>query len=320
VLKVLLPSDLGEMDGISIMTNPGLEVGGIGAMRSSGQTDSDRESIVSDYSEMADPVKEHLASIHILQEAELRFGSGLGLSAQQSYAVRPWLSIQRRPDEDEAEFLQRQRKVNFLSLAQEFAAIKKANPHALPFNLHRQRNDVSDNEEASQECDEVSLAQEFAAVSFVDKTSDDCSEQVRGHSGFHTSADDVQSSQSSDVVTNDVLCDAREDCDSELGQVVCSIPDVVQGLHDSTPCDASNGSKQPDANCAEVDPATCRSPDVRSGFDDDFKTSDELVVNTVISHSKNMDLVSIVQLLILKCTFLVFLVCQYFFNCYTCRF
>jgi len=281
------------------MTNAGVEVGGLGARRSSGQTDSDHESVVSDYSEMADPVKEHLASIHILQEAELRFGSVLGLSAQQSCAVRPWLSIQRRPDEDEAEFLQRQRKVNFLSLAQEFAAIKKANPDALPFNLHRQRNDVGNNEEASEESDEVSLAQEFAAVSFVDKTGDDvspvetsCSEQVRDHGGFHSSTDDVQLSQSLGVVTNSVLCAAEEDCGSELGQVVCNIPDVVQGLHDSSPCDAS---KQPDTNCAEVDPAnTCRAPDVRSGCDDDFKTSDELVANTVTSHSKNMDLVSIV--------------------------
>jgi len=294
----VLQVDKGKMDGVSIVTNTGVEMGGLGVSCSSGQTDSDHESVVSDYSEMADPVKEHLASIHILQEAELRFGSALGLTAQQTCMMRPWLAIQRRPDEDEMEFLQRQRKMNFLSLAQEFAAIKKANPDALPFNLHKQRNNASSKEE-NEESDDVSLAQEFAAVSCVDKRNDEdseveasCSEQVHDCSGFHSTDNNKHVTQSSDVVTNgcssSILCAAEEDCNSELAVMVSSIPDVVQGLHDS------DSSKQPNMNCGEVDLVdNCRSSDVLTGFHDDFtfRTSDELA-NTVVSHSKNVDLVS----------------------------
>ena len=314
VLQALLVSEAGGMDGISVVTNTGLEMlCGVGVRRPSGQTDSDHDSVVSDYSEMADPVKEHLAGIHILQEAELRFGSVLGLPVQQPYAMRPWLAVQRRPDEDEVEFLQRQKKINFLSLAQEFAAIKKADPDALPFNLHRPRNDASDEEEGKEESDDVSLAQELATVCCVDKTDDDlsqvgrsCSERVQDDSAFPNTTSSNHISQYSDIVTKSCssggFCAAKENCSSELGVVVSNIPDVVQGLHDSAHCDES---KQPDTDRVEVDVAdNCRLSDALTALGDDFNTSDELA-NAAMSHSKKIDLVSIILLMTLEDFFLV---------------
>jgi len=283
------------MDGISIATNTGTEMCGIGAGCSSGQTDSDRESMDSDYSEMADPVKEHLASIHILQEAELRFGSMLGLPAQQPYMLRSWLTVERRPFEDDMQFLHRQKKINFLSLAQEFAAIKQANPDALPFNLHRQRNDATSKGQGYEESVDVCLAQELAAVSCVDKTDDEvsqlrasCLEQVDDCGVYDNCTDNERISQSSDTVTDScsssVLCAVEEISDSQLAVMVSSVPDVVQDAQ----CD--------EMNSIEADPVnSCRSSDVLNGCNRDFKTSDELT-DTVMSHSKNVDLASIVLL------------------------
>jgi len=301
------------MDGVSIVTNMGgVEVCGFAARCSAGQTDSDHESVVSDYSEMADPVKEHLASIHILQEAELRFGSVLGLPV-----TRPWLAMQRRPDEDEMEFLQRRRKMNFLSLAQEFAAIKKANPDALPFNLHRQMNDVSDREEVNEESEEVSLAQEFAVVSCVDKTTDEvsqvgasCSEpEVHECDGFDCTTNTDHICQTSNVVTNSCssrMClAAEENCNSELSLTVSNVPDVVQGLCDSSD---SGALKQLDVNHAEVDHMDdCHSFNILTECDDSFKTANRLTANSVMSHSKNVGLVSLAALMIFKTLFYVLL-------------
>lgn len=291
MLKGLLPLDLVEMDGVSIVTNTAVDMCGLGARCSGGQMDSDHESIVSDYSEMADPVKEHLASIHLMQEAELRFGSVLGLPTQQPYAMCPWLAMQRRPDEDEVEFLQRQRKINFLSLAQEFAAIKKVNPSALPFNLHQQRNDENDKEE-NEKSGVVNLAQELSAVSCVDNSVDEV-RQVEASGLYSTADDDKHISQCSHIVTNgcscDVLCAAEQESASESGLMVSSIPDVVLNLHDGAHCDLS---QQPDTNCAEVNLVDdCHFSEVPTGPDDHFKMSSELS-STVMSHSKNMDLVS----------------------------
>jgi len=307
-------SDVYEMDGVglSVLTNTAVEMCGLGARCLGGHTDSDHESVVSDYSEMADPVKEHLANIHILQEAELRFGSVLGLPAQQPYAIRPWLAVQRRPDEDETEFLQRQKKVNFLSLAQEFAAVKRTHPDALPFNLHRHKNVADSKEEGNEESDDVSLAQELAVVSCVDEANDEvgqigtsCLEQE--HNDGTTDGKHID--ESSNAVTNScskpvVICVGKEDCNSEFGAVASSVPDVVQGLHDCST------SKQPDMNRVGVNLVdNCHLSDVLTG-DDAVKYSDELA-NTVTSRSNNVDLVSVVLVMILKIPFFVLLIYQY---------
>lgn len=289
------------MDGVSVMPSIGVEICALGAAKCS---DSDRESVVSDYSEMADPVMEHLASIHLLQEAELRYGSVLGLPVQQPYGMRPWLAVQRRPDEDEIEFLQRQRKMNFLSLAQEFAAIKMANPDALPFNLHRHRDDDSHKEKVDEESDEISLAEEISALSFVDKTDDDDvsplgasdSEQVQSSSGFHSTTKDGHISHSSNIVTNS--CSASNPCaveevhNTETDLMVSSVPDVVRGLHSSTFCGTS---KQPDVNSVEIDPVVgCHLSSVSTHCEDEFKASCESS-NALTSQSKNMLSVSIIM-------------------------
>jgi len=263
---------------VSIVTNPGLEMSGLGGRCLGGQTDSDHDSVVSDYSEMADPVKEHLASIHLLQEAELQFSNVLGLPAQQLHLIRPWLAVQRRPDEDEVEFLKRQRKINFLSLAQEFAAVKMVNPNALPF-CHKPRNDGDGKDEENESLADRSLAEEFAAVSCAEKTEDELSQF--GPSDVHsTAADDTHIIQSSSDT-------AEEECSSESAVTVCSVPDVV---HDSAHCDVSQPS---DTNCVRVDLVhECHSSDAWSGTDAGVNISDALLANSVMSHSKNMDLVS----------------------------
>jgi len=284
-----------EMDGISLVTTTGMEMCGLGGRCSSGQAnDSDHESVVSDYSEMADPVKEHLASIHLLQEAELLFGNSIfGLPTQQSYAVRPWLAMQRRPDEDEVEFLQRQRKMNFLSLAQEFAAIKKVNPNALPFIARTQTNDISNVDEGENEDSvDVSLAKEFAAVSCSEDKNDDEVSQS-GADEFHVN--DRHLNQSSDIAINNDICSAMEAyCNSESVAMVSSIPDVVPGLHiDGSCCDIS---QQSHAISTEVDGVgDYQSSCILSGTDDCLKTSGELAINSVFLHSRNVDLVSYTQ-------------------------
>jgi len=284
------------MDGVSVMTNTTVQdMCGVGTRRSDGEMDSDRESVVSDYSEMADPVREHLASIHLLQEAELRFGSVLG--------IRPWLTLLQRPDEDEVDFLKRQRKVNFLSLAQEFAAVKKLNPDALPFDVHRQKNGAGSREDKSEneeDCDEISLAKELAAVSCVDKTDDkfsqtvaNCSELVPDSSIYCDSADVEYVSQSSSTVTKNcssgIFYSAEDDCTSEMCAMMSQVPDVVRGLHDSADCSTVC------INGAEADPVdSVHSYDVLTRCDDDSETIDisDNTDNNVTSHSKNVDLVS----------------------------
>jgi len=284
------------MDGVSVITNTTLDVCGVGTRRSCGETDSDHESVVSDYSEMADPVKEHLASIHLLQEAEVRFGSILG--------IRPWLTLQQRPDEDEIDFLKRQRKVNFLSLAQEFAAVKMLNPDALPFDVHKQRNEAGSKEDRVEDSNEISLAEEYAAVSCVDETDDEfssigasCSERVYDSSIYHNSTNVEHIGQSSNVVTNSssstVVCSAEGDSNSETHAVMSQVPDVVQGLQDNAHCGTVC------VNDVEVDPVDrVHSSDILTTCDDDSKTLNN-AANTVVlvSHSKNSDLVCIDSLL-----------------------
>lgn len=103
--------------------------------------ESETESIVSDYSEMADPVKEHLANVQIMADP----------LSSASFIVQPRLI--RGAEESEAAFLQRIRKMNFLSLAQEFADLKKQDASILPFNLHEKR--YKNGKESEDEADKV---------------------------------------------------------------------------------------------------------------------------------------------------------------------
>ena len=96
------------------------------------------DSVVSDYSEMADPLKEHLANVQIIQKEDLDVGNTM-FSNQFSVGQK----IMRSPDETEEEFTKRLRKINYLSLAQEFAALKKIDADALPFDLRRAPQDLT---------------------------------------------------------------------------------------------------------------------------------------------------------------------------------
>lgn len=104
--------------------------------------ESEPDSVVSDYSEMAEPLKEHLANVQIIQQDDLRDGNTM-VSTQFSVQAK----IPREDDETDEEYAKRLRKINYLSLAQEFAELKKIDSEALPFNLHKSaqiRSPVSD--------------------------------------------------------------------------------------------------------------------------------------------------------------------------------
>ena len=107
------------------------------------------ESVTSDYSEMADSIKEHLANVQIIQKEDLEAGNTMfpnQFSIQQK--------IVRGADETEEEFAKRLRKINYLSLAQEFAELKKINADALPFGLHnKQYQDYSPMSDVSTDTD-----------------------------------------------------------------------------------------------------------------------------------------------------------------------
>lgn len=286
------------MDGVSVLTSTtALETHGSGA----GQADSDDDSVVSDYSEMGVPVKEHLTSIHLLQEAELRFGAAaFGLQLACGSRLRP-TAVHRRPDdEDEVDFLRRQRKLNFLSLAQEFAAVKRQNPEALPFDVRRQRNDEDEDSE-EDESDETALG-EFATVCLADEERNDaepnsavqkpifddfCNAKSDNHAKQNASA---TSSLSKSVGAVDNDCAVGENCTSVATAVtVSSIPDVVKGLHDNGGiCSALDKS---DISSAEVVDDSCPSGVVVQCVDD-FKTVGESA-DAVVLHSSNVDWVSV---------------------------
>ena len=100
------------------------------------------ESCVSDYSEMADPIKEHLANVEIVQKEALdnELKSARDSEKTKEFVVRG--KIQREPDETDEEYNKRLKKINFLSLAQEFAELKKIDADALPFDLHKSTTEL----------------------------------------------------------------------------------------------------------------------------------------------------------------------------------
>ena len=107
--------------------------------------DADPESNVSDYSEMADCIKEHLANVQIIQKEDLDIENTL----QNDALVQQ--KIFRLPGESDMDYAKRLRKLNFLSLAQEFAALKKVDSDALPFGAHKAQlpSPMSEGSEAS---------------------------------------------------------------------------------------------------------------------------------------------------------------------------
>ncbi len=97
------------------------------------------DSVASDYSEMADSIKEHLANVQIIQKEDLEAGNTM---FPDQFTVGQ--KITQGPDETDEEFAKRLRKINYLSLAQEFAALKKVDADALPFGLQKGSHDLYD--------------------------------------------------------------------------------------------------------------------------------------------------------------------------------
>ena len=113
--------------------------------------EAEPESMASDYSEMADFVKEHLANVHIIRKDDLATGN-TQLPADR-FTVEQ--KVPRFPGETDDEYNKRLRKLNYLSLAQEFAELKKVDADALPFDLHCDRTltDFSPTSDGSSELD-----------------------------------------------------------------------------------------------------------------------------------------------------------------------
>ncbi len=97
------------------------------------------DSVASDYSEMADSIKEHLANVQIIQKEDLEAGNTM---FPDQFTVGQ--KITQGPDETDEEFSKRLRKINYLSLAQEFAALKKVDADALPFGLQKGSHNLYD--------------------------------------------------------------------------------------------------------------------------------------------------------------------------------
>lgn len=96
------------------------------------EKETDSESVSSDYSEVVGPLRDlEENGIVIMEKCYLE---------KHSFSCLPKLdvenSLKKRSVESEEDFDRRQKKINFLSLAQEFAELKKLNAAALPFDLH----------------------------------------------------------------------------------------------------------------------------------------------------------------------------------------
>ncbi|OWF49095.1 J domain-containing protein DDB_G0295729-like isoform X2 [Mizuhopecten yessoensis] len=92
----------------------------------------DSDSLSSDYSEFSAPLKDLADSeVTIIQRQQLAEGN-----IQQSMRTTS-SNVIRKPFESEEDFSRRIRKLNFLSIAQEFAELKKVNCDILPFDLHK---------------------------------------------------------------------------------------------------------------------------------------------------------------------------------------
>lgn len=106
--------------------------------------DIECESVVSDVSEIAGPLKDIENEVQIIEREELQRGNFSFLPGHNQK------EIDRLPGETDSDYCKRARKINILSLAQEFAELKKINADALPFDLHKGREFVK---ESSPESD-----------------------------------------------------------------------------------------------------------------------------------------------------------------------
>lgn len=106
------------------------------------KSDTDTDSVSSDYSiEISAPLRD-FSDVHIYDKNELTEPSANSLSTSGK--------LERKVRETEEDYNRRVRKTNLLSIAQEFAELKKVNADALPFDLHKSQNSIE--ETSSSEC------------------------------------------------------------------------------------------------------------------------------------------------------------------------
>ncbi|KAJ8310710.1 hypothetical protein KUTeg_012575 [Tegillarca granosa] len=94
----------------------------------------DTESLSSDYSEVSAPLRD-------IAEAELqKLDNGHNTQKSESSYQKSSLTstqVEKQPGESDEDYSRRLRKINLLSIAQEFAELKKINVNALPLDLHK---------------------------------------------------------------------------------------------------------------------------------------------------------------------------------------
>ena len=98
--------------------------------------DSECESVLSDYSELGGPLRELEKDIEVVDREELKnYDCPLPDSLLYAHVISD-ASLERQPGESDEEYSRRIRKLNFLSLAQEFAELKRINVDACPIDFH----------------------------------------------------------------------------------------------------------------------------------------------------------------------------------------
>ncbi|XP_071086652.1 IQCJ-SCHIP1 readthrough transcript protein-like isoform X2 [Haliotis cracherodii] len=138
--------------------------------------DIECESVVSDVSEIAGPLKDIESEVQIIEREELQRGNFSFLPGHNQK------EIDRLPGETDSDYCKRARKINILSLAQEFAELKKINADALPFDLHKGREFVK---ESSPESDASSGigAEEYLTESAMTSPADAKRDLMDGEGG-----------------------------------------------------------------------------------------------------------------------------------------
>ena len=128
---------------------------------------TDTESIVSDYSEIAEPLREHLANMHSDCYREDCYTCGGDDDDDDG-------PLMRYPGECDEDFERRAKKVNYLSLAQEFAALKRVDPSALPFDMHKDNDARSCSDYSISDKDSVGQLSLQSTSFATGSSSDDC--------------------------------------------------------------------------------------------------------------------------------------------------
>jgi len=206
-------------------------------------TDEDNESVISDYSEIGDAIKDHLTTS--FSEGELKLIGKFELSTGEFQAI-PTSSAETNKIEEETEeaYAKRMKKINYLSLAQEFAALKAKDADALPLGLtrtgfsNRERNDTAESDEDESVLDGAGSDDEVNSTC-GDANSHTESAQPTPMDISQENADDSLSCPESDSLLplhpEDSMIESNQDESSVLKDLATLSIDVVEAWHISGP-------------------------------------------------------------------------------------